>query len=116
MVTITNYAARTNQQGEKFFALILQGGITMVQSKESGQFYATAKTTSVTSTFDEETCKQLIGQQMPGEIVKVECESYSFVIPETGEEITTKHRWHYVPDSNPKMEEAVFEQPIPAHF
>lgn len=109
MVTITNYTARTNAQGENFFALILQGGITMVQSKESGNYYATAKTTTITSTFDEATCLGLVGQKMPGEIVKAECEPYPYVIPETGEQITITHRWVYQPDGAPQMEEAVFE-------
>jgi hypothetical protein len=109
MVTITNYTPRINQQGEKFFALTLQGGVSMVQSKESGNFYATANTTSVTSTFDEQTCKSLIGQKMPGAITKVQCEPYLYVIKDTGEEITISHRWVYVPDQQPQLEEAVFE-------
>jgi hypothetical protein len=110
MVTIINYAERTNQLGEKFYALTLQGGVSMVQSKESGNFYATANTTTVTSTFDEQTCKSLIGQKMPGEIIKVQCEPYPYVIKETGETITINHRWVYVPDQQPKLEEAVFER------
>jgi len=116
MVTITNYTARTNQQGEKFFALTLQGGVCMVQSKESGQFYATAKTATVTSTFDEQTCQSLIGQKMPGEIAKAECEPYLYVIKETGEEVTINYRWVYVPDQQPQMEEVVFDSHLMTQF
>jgi hypothetical protein len=111
MVTIKNYSTRTNQQGLKFLVLTLQStGVSMVQSKETGNFYATVNTTTVTSTFDEETCKSLIGEKMPGDIIKIECEPYSYVIKETGEEITINHRWVYVPGQQPQLEEAVFER------
>jgi hypothetical protein len=67
MVRVTNYAERENSAGEKFYSLILQGkGIEMVKSKETGRFYATSKQASVTSTFDEETCKSLIGEEITG--------------------------------------------------
>jgi len=108
MLKIIDFAKRTNAEGETFYALILQGGITMVQSKETGKFYATARKTSVTSTFDEQTSKGLIGSQIDGEIAKVKCEPYSFVIEQTGEEITLDFRWQYVPLANNETEKAVF--------
>lgn len=110
MVTLVNYKKRTNAEGEDFFALELQGGLSMVQSKETGQFYATAKKTSVTSTFDEEACKELIGTKIEGEIVKVQCEPYTFAIEQTGEEITLDFRWQFRPPAVPdhEFEKAVF--------
>ena len=57
----------------------------MVQSKETGKFYATVKTCSISSTFDETTAALMVGKQMPGSIVKEECEPYEYTIPETGE-------------------------------
>ncbi len=97
-VTIVDYKPRTNSEGENFFALILQGGLEMVLSKESNKFYATAKTSSVTSTFTEEVCKSMIGQEIPGSIQKVESEPFEYVVPETGEVITLEHRWEYFPE------------------
>lgn len=108
MVTITNYAQRTNAEGESFNALIIQGGVELVQSKETGNFYATAKRTSITSTFDEDTCKTLIGTQIPGSIKKVECEAYEYTIKETGEIINLNHHWVYLPEGE-TVEENVFE-------
>jgi hypothetical protein len=108
MVTITDYALRTNTQGEEFFALILQGGVEMVKSKQTGKFYATSKKCSIPSTFDEKTCKAIIGQQMPGMINKVECEPYQITIQETGEILQMSYRWEYVSEAE-KAEEAVFE-------
>ena len=61
-------------------------------------FYATAKKAIISSTFDEMTCKGLIGTQISGSIEKQECEPYEYVIQETGEEITLAHRWVYVPE------------------
>ena len=95
MVKIIDFKKRMNSHGEEFHALLLQGGLELVKSKETGNYYATAKTSSITSTFTEEQCKDLIGQEIPGSIVKVECDPYQYTIKDTGEEITLTHRWEY---------------------
>ncbi len=79
----------------------------MVQSQETGNFYATAKRAFVPSTFDEATCKSLLGTEMQGAIIKEECEPYDYTIKETGEEITLTHRWVYVPENIPAQKEFV---------
>lgn len=107
MVRITNYAERHNALGESFYALILQGGIEMVKSNTTGKFYATAKQASVTSTFDEETCKALIGSEMPGSIRKVPCTPFEYVVPETGEITTISSRWEYTQEGE-TLEENIF--------
>ena len=98
MVTIVNYKERLKDDGTSFFVLELQGGIEMTQSKVTGMFYATAKKAIISSTFDEITCKGLIGTQISGSIEKQECEPYEYVIQETGEEILLSHRWVYIPE------------------
>ena len=98
MVRIVNFNERQSEDGKTFFALVLQGGIEMVQSQSSNSFYATAKKASITSTFDEATCKSLIGKEIPGRIQKQECEPYEYVIEDTGEVIELSHRYQYVPD------------------
>ena len=107
-VHIVDYKERINSDGEPFFALILEGDLEMVQSTETGRFYATARRTSITSTFNEETCKRMIGKTMPGTIQKVDSESYEYTVPESGEIITLSHRWEYRPEAN--MEDEVFER------
>ena len=67
----------------------------MVKSKETGNFYVTAKRAFIPSTFDEDVCASLVGTQMPGGIVKEVCEPFNYVVKETGEEITLNHRWVY---------------------
>lgn len=95
MVTIINFKERQREDGTEFYVLELQGGIEMVKSKETGNFYATAKKAFIPSTFTKEVCSSLIGTQMSGGIVKEVCEPFNYVITETGEEITLNHRWVY---------------------
>lgn len=101
MVSVIDYKERKKDDGESFFVLELQGGIEMVKSKQTGKFYATAKKAFIPSTFDEHTCMNLIGSQMPGQIIKEQCEPYDYVIKETGEEITLHHSWVYAPEDVP---------------
>ncbi len=95
MVRIISYKQRDKDDGTSFFVLELQGGIEMVKSKETGNFYVTAKRAFIPSTFDEDVCESLVGTQMPGGIVKEVCEPFNYVVKETGEEITLNHRWIY---------------------
>ncbi|CAA0190242.1 conserved hypothetical protein [Tenacibaculum maritimum] len=98
MVTITNYRQRQKEDGTTFYVLEVQGGIEMIRSKSTGNFYATAKKAYVPSTFDEQTCIALTGTEMQGSIIKEECEPYEYIVKETGEEIIMHHRWAYVPE------------------
>ena len=108
MVRIIDYRQHQNAAGKTFFSLILQGVISMVQSQETGMYYATSHNASVTSTFDEKTCQSLIGQEMPGKVVKVKCEPYEYVIPSTGEMVVLNSRWVYLPEEVTE-EQVVFE-------
>jgi hypothetical protein len=109
MVTIASYCERENKEGNKFYSLILQGGMELVLSEESGRYYATAKQASITSTFDEKTCQGLVGTKLPGKISRVVCQPYEYTIKETGEIITLSHRWTYSPDEA-SLEEVVFDK------
>lgn len=98
MVTVTNVATRINQEGKEFTALILQGGMEMVKSQNTGLFYATARKTSIPSTFTLEFAKSLIGSQIPGSIQRIDVPEYDFVLPETGEVLRLSHSWVFVPE------------------
>jgi hypothetical protein len=104
MVKVVDYAQRKNEQGKSFFALILQGGIEMAKSEQTGRFYITAKKTSIPSTFDEVTCQSMIGEELPGKIAKVECEPYEYTIEETGEVVRLSYTYQFIPV---EQEEAV---------
>ena len=98
MVRIVNYKQRQSEDGKEFFVLEITSGIEMVMSRETGQFYATAKRAYIASTFDEETCKALIGTEMPGNVSKIDCEPYEYTIKDTGEIITLTHKYMYLPE------------------
>ena len=105
MVRIINYKQRDREDGTSFFVLELQGGIEMLQSKATGNFYATAKKAFIPSTFDEQTCSALIGTEMDGRIQKEDCDPFTYVIKETGEEITLNHRWVYTTEEVSKLKQ-----------
>lgn len=98
MVRIVNFKKRQSEDGKEFFVLEITAGIEMVMSQSTGQFYATAKKAYIASTFDEETCKALVGSEMPGSIIKAECEPYEYTIRDTGEVISLNYRYVYLPE------------------
>ena len=103
MVKIVNYSLRESKKEKKaFVSLKLQGELSFVQSNETGRYYATSKTCSITSTFSEEEAKALLGKEIPGSIERIECKEYEYTIEETGEIITLSHRWEFVPEGAPK--------------
>ena len=97
MVTVTNYHLRESKEKKSFVTLELQGDIELVQSMQTGKFYATTRKCSIVSTFDEATAKNLIGKQLEGSIQRVECEPYDYTIADTGEVIQLMHRYEYSP-------------------
>ncbi len=97
MVRIISYKTRQREEGTSFCVLEVQGGIEMVLSQKTNQYYATAKKAYISSTFDEETCKALIGTELSGSVEKQECEPYEYVVKESGESLILHHRFVYVP-------------------
>ena len=109
MVTITGYTKRQNAEGKEFFTLNLMGGVELVKSSKTGNFYATAWKSSITSTFNEDVCKSLIGTKLPGTVQKIECEPYEYALPSTGEIVMLTHKYRFDTSPNtPSMEEVVF--------
>jgi hypothetical protein len=98
MVTVIAVHLREGEKGT-FVSLELQGDIELVQSQNTGRFYATNRKCFIGSTFDLPTAETFIGKKIPGSIVRVQSEPYDFTIPETGEVITLAHSYSYVPDS-----------------
>ena len=84
---IIDYKLReATQDGRLFCVLILQGGVEIVKST-NGNSYVTIRKVSLPTTFDEATCKSLIGTELKGTIEKVDCLPYDYTIQETGEEL-----------------------------
>ena len=66
--------------------------------------YLTARTATVSCTFDENTCKSLIGSELSGKIMKVDVEPYEYTVPDSGEIITLTERNEFVSE-----EEAILQ-------
>lgn len=98
MVTIRGYRVLENSEGESFCMLQLEGEVEMVQSKQTGKYYATVKKCNVPATFDEETCKLMVGKIMPGGIIRIKCDPYQYEIPSNGEIVTLDYTWSYSPN------------------
>ena len=110
MVTIKNFKTITKSDGEKFYALIVQGGVEPVKSQKTGKMYFTARTSTVPTTFDEKICKSVLGTHFNGEVRKVECKPYEYTIEATGEMLTLSHRWEYVDDDLQLLTDHVVSQ------
>jgi hypothetical protein len=110
MVKIVGFKTFERKNGSEFCALIVQGGIEVVKSRETGRTYFTARKVNVSCTFDEEMCESLIGSDFPGSIQKVEVEAYQYAIPETGEMVTLTHSYQYVSEEENVVKSNVVEK------
>ncbi len=104
MVKIINYRKFTKDDGTIFCTLEIQGGVEILKSKTTGKMYATVRSTSIPTTFDEMTCQALLGQELEGAIEKKECEPYEYTVKETGEVIMLTHTYEYCKEETPKQE------------
>ncbi|MFT5251614.1 MAG: hypothetical protein ACI87N_000598 [Flavobacteriales bacterium] len=96
MVRVIDYKTVKTELGKEFNLLVLQGGVEPLVSSKTGRIYLTMRKANVSTTFDEASCKSLIGTELKGSIEKVDCEPYEYTVKETGEIITLKHNWQYV--------------------
>lgn len=110
MVTIVDYKTYEREDGTEFNILIVQGGVEAVTSQTTGKSYLTARTARVSSTFNEITCKGLVGTQLPGAVKKVKTEPYEFTVEDTGEILSLSHRYEYISEEEKIVADNVIEQ------
>ena len=97
MVTVSDYKIRQNKEGGSFISLELTGSLELIQSQQTGKFYATVRRCNIPSTFDETVAKMLIGSQMDGDVVRVVSAPYEYTVKRTGEVITLAYSYSYQP-------------------
>ena len=95
MVTITNFYEVGRKDGSTFISLEISGQVELIQSQTTGKWYATVRKCRIPSTFDANVAQAMIGQRLPGEIVKVICEPYEFTNKRTGEVLKLQHSYAY---------------------
>lgn len=103
MVEVVGYSLRNPKDSKPYVALEIEGDIEMVQSQNTGRFYATVRRCTISSTFDEMTAERMVGKQMPGSIERVPCEPYDFTVQETGEVVKLTYRWGYQPEGRRRV-------------
>jgi len=111
MVIVTNYFLREGDKGN-YVTLQLEGELELVQSQNTGRFYATTRRCNIYSTFDEATAFRMIGSTMPGSIVRVPCEPYEYTIPETGQVVMLAFSWDYIPEEVSEIRSKPKPRPI----
>jgi hypothetical protein len=99
MVTISAFYEVDRKDGSKFISLELTGQAELIQSQNTGKWYATVRKCRIPSTFDANIAQTMIGQRLPGEIVRVICEPYEFLNKRTGEVMQLQHSYAYTQDS-----------------
>jgi hypothetical protein len=107
MVTIVNYKTFEKENGENFYCLVVQGGVEAVKSQQTGKTYFTTRNATVPTTFDEQTCFDLIGTKINGIVKKVETDAYDYTVADTGEIIQLNHKYEYVSDEDNIIESNV---------
>lgn len=96
MVTVSGYEQKKNQRGEKFIVLNLISDVVMEKSTNTGNWFANTFKANIVASFDEETAKLMVGKQLPGSIVKKDCDPYEYVIKSTGKKKILSHTFEYV--------------------
>ncbi|RKS01451.1 hypothetical protein [Flavobacterium sp. 102] len=107
MAKIIGYKTFEKENGEKFYCLIVQGGLEAVKSQQTGKTYFTARTVTVPTTFDEQVCSGLIGEKVNGVVKKVATAPYEYTIAETGEVVVLTHRYEFVSEEDDIIQENV---------
>jgi len=100
MVTISAFHEVQRKDGTKFISLELTGQAELIQSQNTGKWYATVRKCRIPSTFDANIAQSMIGQRIPGEILGTICDQYDFTNPRTGEVMRLQHSYAYSQDSN----------------
>ncbi len=112
MVKIVDFKTYERTDGTEFNVLIVQGKVEAVKSRETGRTYLTARKANVSSTFDAETCRGLIGTELSGTVEKVTSEPYEYTVPSTGEIITLQHTYQYVSEEEKVMKDNLVTEPV----
>jgi hypothetical protein len=104
MVIVSDYIEKVSTTtGESFVLLELSGGIELVQSQNTGKFYATSRKCRIPSTFSVDVAKLMVGQQIEGDVVRVETEPYEYINKVTGEMIVLAHSYAYRPKGSMEL-------------
>jgi hypothetical protein len=99
-VTIHGYQVKKNKRGEEFVVLNLMSEPVMERSTNTGNFFANIYKANIVASFGADTAKLMIGKELPGTIIKKECDPYTYTVKATGKEIIMTYSYQYVDSGN----------------
>lgn len=105
-VLVTDYFERNNSKGETFFVIQVSGGNEFITSKDTGKVYLSSKKATIPTSFSQQQCEAILGSEFTGQILKEQCEPYSF-FDDNGTEHTRDFRYVFVPATEETYEDAV---------
>jgi hypothetical protein len=103
MVNVTDYNVRQRKDGTTFITLELTGGVELIQSRNTGKFYATVRKCSIPTTFGIEIAESLLGSKIPGSIERVVVDPYEFTNPRNGEVMQLQHSYAYQAEGSSEL-------------
>ena len=96
MVTVESVVERTNSATGELFCSVMVVGTPTVYTNEDGKTSIVALKASAPSNLPKSMLMDLVGKQLPGTVIRVETDPYTWVNPRTGEELTLSHTYKYV--------------------
>jgi hypothetical protein len=97
MVTITSIEQRKNPKTqEEYTVAVITGNVEVFTSHSTGKPYLTAKKVLLPTTLDNAQAKLLIGQNLNGNIEKIECKPYDIKLA-NGKKISINHTYQFSP-------------------
>lgn len=96
-VKVISYEKKTAQSGGNFYVLtIANTQPSLTQSEDTGSwFMSTQKANIIASGMSKEECAGMVGQVLPGSIVKQASAPYEYTVPSTGEKKVLDYKYVY---------------------
>lgn len=94
VVTVLSVEERVASNGTEFRAVIVKAPPT-VYTNENGNYIASPQA-GIPSNLPKTYLDTLIGKELPGKIIREECEPYEWFNPDTWEEVTLNYKYKYV--------------------
>ena len=94
-VIVVGYEKKKSAKGGSFIIIKVEGGVQSIFNEQTKKWYLTSMKTNIIASIDETTCKNLVGTELPGTIVKQKCMPYNYTVPLSGKTLTIAHRFVY---------------------
>ncbi|MGC1391237.1 MAG: hypothetical protein WA816_09380 [Bacteroidales bacterium] len=97
MVTITSIEQRKNPKTQAVYTVaIITGNLEILTSHSTGKPYLTTKSVMLPTTLNNDQAKLLVGQNLSGNIEKIECKPYDIKLA-NGKKISINHTYQFSP-------------------